>query len=141
MPPSRPEPGAAVAVPHDALTVRELLGQTSLRGARLIAGEDGLARLIRRLNVMTVPNIVGWTKQEEFLLTTGYPLPRNGDGFCELVEQLAANGLAGLGVKLDEYLAEVPPEVIKLADTACFPIIVIPRTAPLDDVLSEAFET
>jgi PucR family transcriptional regulator, purine catabolism regulatory protein len=139
--PSRPDPGAATAVPHDALTVRELLGQASMRGARLIAGEDGLDRLIRRLNVMTVPNIVGWTKQEEFLLTTGYPLPREGDGFCELVEQLAANRLAGLGVKLDEYLAEVPPEVIKLADTACFPIIVIPRTAPLDDVLSEAFET
>ncbi len=141
MPLIRPDPGVATAVPHDALTVRELLGQESMAGARLIAGEEGLGRLIRRLNVMTVPNIVGWTKQEEFLLTTGYPLPREPDGFCRLVEQLAANGLAGLGVKLDEYLAEVPGEVIKLADTACFPIVVIPPTAPLDDVLSEAFET
>ena len=101
--PPDPDPGGSVL--HDALTVSELLGQESMRGARLIAGAGGLGRLIRRLNVMTVPNIVGWTKQEEFLLTTGYPLPRDASGFCRLVQELAANGLAGLGVKLDEYLA------------------------------------
>ncbi|HUZ56971.1 MAG TPA: PucR family transcriptional regulator ligand-binding domain-containing protein [Streptosporangiaceae bacterium] len=128
-------------VPHDALTVRELLGQEAMRGAQLIAGAGGLGRLIRRLNVMTVPNIVRWTKQEEFLLTTGYPLPRDPAAFCRLVDQLAANGLAGLGVKLDEYLSEVPAAVVELADAACFPIVVIPGTAPLDDVLSQAFET
>jgi PucR family transcriptional regulator, purine catabolism regulatory protein len=128
-------------VPHDALTVRELLGQEAMRGARLIAGADGLGRLIRRLNVMSVPNIVGWTKRDEFLLTTGYPLPRDPAGFCRLVEQLAANGLAGLGVKLDEYLSQVPAAVIRVADEARFPIVVIPHTAPLDDVLSQAFET
>jgi purine catabolism regulator len=111
-----------------------------MAGARLIAGAGGLGRLIRRLNVMSVPNIVRWTKQEEFLLTTGYPLPREPREFCRLVEQLAANGLAGLGVKLDEYLAEVPAAVVELADAARFPIVVIPRSAPLDDVLSQAFE-
>jgi purine catabolism regulator len=128
-------------VPPDALTVRELLGQEAMRGARVIAGVAGLDRLIRRLNVMTVPNIVRWTKQDEFLLTTGYPLPHDPAGFCRLVDQLAANGLAGLGVKLDEYLSDVPAEVIGLAEAAGFPIVVIPDTAPLDDVLSQAFET
>ncbi|HUY45391.1 MAG TPA: PucR family transcriptional regulator ligand-binding domain-containing protein [Streptosporangiaceae bacterium] len=128
-------------VPYDALTVRELLGQEAMRGARLIAGAEGLGRLIRRLNVMTVPNIVRWTKQEEFLLTTGYPLPREPAEFGRLVAQLAANGLAGLGVKLDEYLSEVPDAVVEVADAACFPVVVIPPTAPLDDVLSQAFET
>jgi PucR family transcriptional regulator, purine catabolism regulatory protein len=141
MPVTRPDPGPDATVLHDALTVRELLGQGSMRGSRLIAGEGGLGRLIRRLNVMTVPNIVGWTKQEEFLLTTGYPLPRDAAAFCRLVGQLADNGLAGLGVKLDEYLADVPAAVIELADAAGFPIVVIPHSAPLDDVLSEAFET
>jgi len=125
----------------DGLTVREMLGQDAMRGTRIIAGADGLDRVVRRLNVMTVPNIVRWTKQDEFLLTTGYPLPREPDQFCRLIEQLAANGLAGLGVKLDEYLAEVPPGAVLLADRAAFPIVVIPHAAPLDDVLSQTFET
>jgi PucR family transcriptional regulator, purine catabolism regulatory protein len=128
-------------VPVDGLTVREMLGQDAMRGTRIIAGADGLDRVVRRLNVMTVPNIVRWTKQDEFLLTTGYPLPRQPGEFGQLIEQLAANGLAGLGVKLDEYLAEVPADAVELADRAAFPIIVIPPTSPLDDVLSQTFET
>jgi PucR family transcriptional regulator, purine catabolism regulatory protein len=128
-------------VPTDALTVREMLGLDAMRGARIIAGAGGLDRLVRRMNVMTVPNIVRWTKKDEFLLTTGYPLPREAAEFCQLIEQLAANGLAGLGVKLDEYLAQVPPTAVELADAAAFPVVVIPDTSPLDDVLSQTFET
>jgi purine catabolism regulator len=128
-------------IPVDGLTVREMLGQDAMRGTRIIAGADGLDRVVRRLNVMTVPNIVRWTKRDEFLLTTGYPLPRQPGEFGQLIEQLAANGLAGLGVKLDEYLAEVPADAVELADRAAFPIVVIPPTAPLDDVLSQTFET
>jgi purine catabolism regulator len=128
-------------VPVDGLTVREMLGQDAMRGTRIIAGAGGLDRVVRRLNVMTVPNIVRWTKQDEFLLTTGYPLPREPGEFGRLIEQLAAKGLAGLGVKLDEYLAEVPADAVELADRAAFPIVVIPPTSPLDDVLSQTFET
>jgi PucR family transcriptional regulator, purine catabolism regulatory protein len=128
-------------IPVDGLTVREMLGQDAMRGARIIAGADGLDRVVRRLNVMTVPNIVRWTKQDEFLLTTGYPLPRQPGEFGRLIEQLAAKGLAGLGVKLDEYLAEVPEDAVELADRAAFPIVVIPPASPLDDVLSQTFET
>jgi len=137
--------GRGTHIPIDGLTVREMMGQDAMRGARIIAGAGGLDRVVRRLNVMTVPNIVRWTKQDEFLLTTGYPLRRQpadlpGE-FCRLIEQLAANGLAGLGVKLDEYLAEVPPAAVELADKVGFPIVVIPATSPLDDVLSQTFET
>src|SRR5580658_8521497 len=81
-------------IPVDGLTVREMLGQDAMRGAQIIAGADGLDRVVRRLNVMTVPNIVRWTKQDEFLLTTGYPLPREPGEFGRLIEQLAAKGPA-----------------------------------------------
>jgi purine catabolism regulator len=137
--PGRRRRGSQVTA--DAPTVREMLAEDAMRGARIIAGADGLDRPVRRLNVMTVPNIVRWTKQDEFLLTTGYPLPRQSEEFCRLIEQLAGKGLAGLGVKLDEYLAEVPPAAVELADRAGFPIVVIPATSPLDDVLSQTFET
>lgn len=130
------EPG-----PADGLTVREMLGQDAMRGARVIAGGDGLGHVVRRLNLMTVPDIVRWTKRDEFLLTTGYPLPRQPGQFRRLIEQLAANGLAGLGVKLDEYLAEVPSDAVRQADSTSFPVVVIPHSSPLDDVLSQTFET
>jgi len=128
-------------VTTEALTVREMLGEDAMRGARIIAGASGLDHVVRGLNVMTVPDIVRWTKRDEFLLTTGYPLPRRAEEFCQLIEGLAANGLAGLGVKLDKYLGDVPAAAVELADAAGFPIVVIPGASPLDDVLSQTFET
>ena len=35
----------------------------------------------------------------------------------------------------------MPPAAVELADRAAFPIVVIPPTSPLDDVLSQTFET
>ena len=35
----------------------------------------------------------------------------------------------------------MPPAAVELADRAAFPIVVIPATSPLDDVLSQTFET
>jgi PucR family transcriptional regulator, purine catabolism regulatory protein len=128
-------------VTTEALTVREMLGEDAMRGARIIAGASGLDRVVRGLNMMTVPDIVRWTKRDEFLLTTGYPLPRRAEEFCQLIDGLTDNGVAGLGVKLDKYLAEVPRAAVELADAAGFPIVVIPGASPLDDVLSQTFET
>ena len=55
------------------LSVGEVLGVSTLNGARLIAGRAGLERIVQRLNVMEVPDILSWVKPNELLLTTGYP--------------------------------------------------------------------
>lgn len=119
--------------------MRELLGLEVLRGAELVAGAAGVGRLIRRLNVMSVPEILAWTKDEEFLLATGYPLPRSPADFADLVARLHARGVAGLGIKLDQYTSSVPPEVVERADELDLPLVLIPRAAAFDDILSEAF--
>jgi purine catabolism regulator len=124
-----------------ALTVAALLDHEAMRGSRVVAGTGGIDHVVARLNVMTVPDIVRWTKVDEFLLTTGYPLPRSDDEFCKLVSQLAERGLSGLGIKQDEYLAKVPSSVLETANRLDFPIVIIPSSSALDDVLSQAFAT
>ena len=135
-----PEEGAKYPAPG-TLSVRELLDHDAMQGARLAAGARGLERRIARLNFMTVPDIVRWTKQDEFLLTTGYPLPRDAASFRALIDQLAKRGLAGIGIKLDQYLSEVPQSALSAADAADFPVVIIPSANALDDVLSQAFAT
>jgi purine catabolism regulator len=127
--------------PASALTVGGLLEHDAMKGSSIVAGAGGAWRPVARLNVMTVPDIVRWTKADEFLLTTGYPLPRNAEGLCDLISRLAERGLAGVGVKQDEYLDEIPASVLELADRADFPIVLIPTSTALDDVLSQAFAT
>ncbi len=121
-------------------TVEELLRQPSLATATLLAGRDGTDRPIRRLNVMTVPEIVRWVEEGEFLLSTGFPLVAHSDP-VQLMKDLAGMGLAGLGVKFDSYLPAFADEVVAAADDLAFPILAIPLQTRFDDVLSEAFET
>ncbi len=124
----------------DQLTVRELLEQPCMQSASVVAGMGGQDTPIRRMNVMTVPEIVRWVEQGEFLLTTGFPLRAHGEP-DRLVRELSEMGLAGLGVKFDSYLGAFEASVLSVADELHFPIVSIPIDTRFDDILSQAFET
>lgn len=127
--------------PERTLTVRELLGHEVMDGAELVAGADGLDRPVHALNVMTVPEIDRWVKADEFLLATGYPLPRDEAATVDLLTTLHAHGLAGIGVKLDSYVPHLSDAVVAAAEDRGFPLIVIPERIRFDDILSQAFST
>src|SRR6266508_1488219 len=129
---------SAQALPGAGLRVREVLGAATLAGARVLAGAGGLDRMVQRLNVMEVPDILPWVKPHELLLTTGYPLRHNPDALVGLVAELDARGLAALAIKLHRYLDALPPQMLAEADRRGFPIIELPDGVGFDDVLNEA---
>lgn len=131
----------ATATPGHSLTVAELLEDEVLSGAELIAGDAGSGRTISAVNVMTVPEIGRWVRKGEFLLATGYPLPRNGGDQRKLLADLHTRGITGIGVKLDRYLPELSQDVVDVAERCSLPLIVIPEEVRFDDVLSRAFAT
>ena len=139
--PELPADGAARAAVRGSLTfglpVRELLGASTLRGARVLAGRSGLDRVVQRLNVMEVPDILPWVKPHELLLTTGYPLRDTPEALVELVAGLDARGLAAVGVKLGRYLDALPPEMLETADRLGFPVIQLPDGVGFDDILNQ----
>jgi purine catabolism regulator len=123
------------------LTVEELLSDEVLAGAELLGGRSGLGHAIAAVNVMTVPEIGRWVRRDEFLLASGYPLPRDDRGQAELLSGLHASGLAGIGVKLDRYLPDLGQEIATTADALGLPLIVIPERIRFDDILTRAFST
>jgi purine catabolism regulator len=124
-----------------ALPLRDLLDTPVLSGARVIAGHTGVDRLVERLNVMEVPDILPWVKPRELLLTTAYPLRDQIDELPRLVRTLDAAGLAGLGVKLGRYVDELPAEVLAAADACGFPIVLLPSSASFDEILNQVLAT
>jgi PucR family transcriptional regulator, purine catabolism regulatory protein len=119
------------------LSVGEVLGVSTLAGARLIGGATGLGRIVQRLNVMEVPDILAWVKPHELLLTTGYPLRNTPQSLGRLVADLDERGLAALGVKLGRYLDDLPAEMIEQADRRGFPLILLPDDVGFDDILNQ----
>ncbi|MEU0565668.1 PucR family transcriptional regulator ligand-binding domain-containing protein [Nonomuraea sp. NPDC005983] len=119
------------------VSVGEVLGVSTLADAQLIAGERGLGRIVQRLNVMEVPDILPWVKPHELLLTTGYPLRNTPQSLGRLVADLDERGLAALGIKLGRYVDELPPEMVEQADRLGFPLILLPNDVGFDDILNQ----
>jgi purine catabolism regulator len=119
------------------LTVAQALGVSTLRDAVVLAGASGLDRVVQRLNVMEVPDILPWVKPHELLLTTAYPLRDAPGGLADLVVQLDARGLAGLAIKVGRYLDALPEEMLRRADELGFPIVRLPDDVGFDDILNQ----
>lgn len=119
------------------VTVREVLDTPALSGAHLLAGASGLDRVVRRLNVMEVPDVLPWVKAHELLLTTGYPVRSTPDGVPSLLAALDDRGLAAVGIKLNRYLDELPADALKVADERGLPLIQLPDGVGFDDILNQ----
>ncbi|MBA2552619.1 MAG: PucR family transcriptional regulator ligand-binding domain-containing protein [Geodermatophilaceae bacterium] len=119
------------------LAVREVLDVSSLAQARLLAGRGGLDRIVERLNVMEVPDVLPWVKPHELLLTTGYPLRDTPAALTGLVGALDDRGLAALGIKLGRYIDELPEAMLAEADRRDFPVILLPDDVGFDDILNQ----
>jgi len=120
------------------LSVGEVLGVSTLADARLLGGASGVdRRIVQRLNVMEVPDILAWVKPHELLLTTGYPLRNTPQSLDRLVADLNDRGLAALAIKLGRYLDDLPPEMIEQADRLGFPLILLPNDVGFDDILNQ----
>ncbi|MEV0387231.1 PucR family transcriptional regulator ligand-binding domain-containing protein [Nonomuraea sp. NPDC050643] len=119
------------------VSVGEVLGVSTLADARLLAGENGLGRIVQRLNVMEVPDILAWVKPHELLLTTGYPLRNTPQSLGRLVADLDERGLAALAIKLGRYVDELPDEMVEQADRLGFPLILLPNDVGFDDILNQ----
>ncbi|QBI55608.1 PucR family transcriptional regulator [Streptomonospora litoralis] len=118
------------------LSVADALSLSSLSGTEVLAGASGLGRVIRRLNVMEVPDILPWVKPDEMLLTTGYPLRSAGD-LAGLVRELDARGLAAVAIKLGRYVDTLPDEVLRTADSLGLPLLRLDEEVAFDDVLNQ----
>jgi purine catabolism regulator len=110
---------------------------STLAEAKLMAGEAGLGRIVQRLNVMEVPDVLAWVKPNELLLTTGYPLRNRPAALGHLVAGLNERGVAALAVKPGAYLDELPAEMLAQADRLGFPLIQLPEHVGFDDILNQ----
>src|SRR5690606_21807865 len=122
---------------YPGLPLSDVLRLPCLEGAKVLAGHQGLARRVSRLNVMEVPDVEPWVKPGELLLTTGYPLRGVPEGLAPLVTRLADRGVAGIAIKEGRYLEEVPDDVLAEANRVGMPVLGLPQDIGFDDVINQ----
>jgi purine catabolism regulator len=117
------------------VTVADVLALPQLGGARLVAGREGVDRVVRSVNVMEVPDILDWVKPDELLLTTAYPLRDDLAALTSLVSHLAADGLAGMAIKPTRYIGAIPAAMAQEADRLAFPLVELPSAASFNEII------
>lgn len=85
--------------------------------------------MINSVNVMEVPDISSYVESGQLLLTTTYPISSNAEALGRLVPLLAERGLAGLAIKPQRYIDEIPAVMIEQADAHEFPLLRLPDNA------------
>jgi PucR family transcriptional regulator, purine catabolism regulatory protein len=115
----------------------ELLSQEILQDAKVIAGELGVNRLVESVETLDTPDMTKFVANNSLLLTTGYSFKDNPMGLYQLIEELSNSTCAGIGIKVNRFIHDVPKEVIDLANNINFPIIDIPNSVTLTEITQE----
>lgn len=119
-----------------SISLSRALALPPLQHARVLAGGAGLDHRVRHVNVMEVPDILPWVQPDELLLTTAYPLRDDRAALGTLVPELHARGLAGIAIKPDRYLDEIPAAMLAAAEACGFPLIELPPESSFNEIIS-----
>jgi len=123
-----------------APTVREAMTFGGFKAARLIGGEHGLDRRIEWVRVMETPETGRRLRPGDLLLTTAYPIKDDRKAQIELVATVAQAGGAGLVVKPERYIPDIPVEMAQEANRLSLPLFTIPQEVAWPDLMAPLLE-
>nr|WP_263326573.1 PucR family transcriptional regulator [Neobacillus sp. Marseille-Q6967] len=112
------------------LTVADILNRNHFENAIVIAGEEGLNRIVRWVHVVEVTNIRNLLNGKELILSTGVAWKEDVELFKSIIQQLIEMEAAGLCIEVGTYLSKIPLEVIRIANEHHFPIIIFKEEVP-----------
>ena len=126
---------------QNGISVEDMLKIEVMKSCKIIAGFRGVRNTISRVNIMADPDILEWTAEGEFLLTTAYSFKSdNIEEQKNLIRECSSKGLAGIGIKISPYIDSITPEVLGLANDLSLPIVDIHYSIPLADIMMAAFK-
>jgi purine catabolism regulator len=109
------------------LTVRQAMLLPGLREARAIAGCGGLDRRITGVRVLEAPETLRSVVAGDLLLTMGFAFKDDSYAQSSVVGNLARAGSAGLVVRPEPYLGEIPLAMAAQANELAYPLLAIPE--------------
>lgn len=119
-----------------SVTCKDLLTLKHFQKIKLVAGEEGLDRIITYPYTGQTASVSDWVHGGELLFITG--VSHNGGLLPKLLQECIIKKLAGLVVLTgSKYIKELPQELLDIANQAKFPLFTMPWDLKLIDVTRE----
>ena len=122
------------------LTIKEALELPAFKEANIIAGYNGIYRVITWVHNVGVPDAAQWLNGGELVMTTAYNMPEDDAGRVEYMLALIRKGVSGLMVAVGHYIDDLPQSMIDVANQYDFPLIEVPFTVLFIDMARAANE-
>lgn len=111
---------------------KDLLSLPSFRQIKLVAGQSGLNRPVRWPYVTVTYSIDQWVQGGELMFVSGIGYGKDESVLVSLLQESIEKHLAGVVILVgQEYIREIPPQLVELADQADFPLFRMPYSIPL----------
>lgn len=117
------------------ITVRDLLAAPLFRNSVVLAGKRGLDNKINSVTILDSPDGYRYLKGGELVITNAYNLLNSKTQQTDLIDNLAANKAAALGISLRFFNNKLSSSMKKSAERVNFPIISIDNNSRYIDIL------
>ncbi len=119
------------------ITVKEALKIKPLTLGQVIAGQNGLNRIIESVSVLEIPKETKWFKGGELQISAFYTIANDVESQLEVIHNLNKSNCSGLILcHIGHWLESVPKKLIELANKINFPIITVPEHIAYIDIIT-----
>lgn len=126
------------------IPVKDLMDSKTMKNSKVLSGDRGLCRIIKRISVYDSPvrsdvldrRII---KKGDFIITSMFFQKSSGALINEFIKMLNDTGCSGICVS-NQYLNELPEEVLEYSNEIEFPIIQFDSGVPYADIIETTME-
>lgn len=118
-------------------TIKDVLGLEGFKNVRVVAGIERLSNAVSTVSLMEVPDIFPYLEEGTLVLTTLYPIMSGKDTLDGFIDKLNDCKAAGIGIKTQRYVDEIPQELIEQANSVGFPMLELPADANLSTMANQ----
>lgn len=127
-----------------SVTIQQLLELDVFKEARLVSGENGLSKSIKRVSFFDCPppqkdDEKELIKEGDFYITSFYFVKDSFDEMGYILKLIIENQTSGL-VIIDNYLTTLPDKLLSYADKYNYPIFFMDKDTPYADIISSIME-
>ncbi|MDQ0338683.1 sugar diacid utilization regulator [Caldalkalibacillus uzonensis] len=116
------------------MTVQDVLQTRHFKYAKVIAGKQGLHRVVKWVHIIELPQVSHLVNGQELILTTGVGWGASREMRLSFLQQLIDHQTSAVCIELYTYFDRIPKELIDLANRHHLPLIVFTREVRFVDI-------
>lgn len=108
---------------NEHMSIENILKRKHFASAEVVAGQDGIDRLVKWVHVYEMIEVKKNLKGGELVLSTGFGWKEDEGLFLRLLKQLVDRNVAGICIEIGSFVDYISEDAIAYANAHHFPII------------------